>query len=52
MFGMFYMTLLIARLVSLYSSKSPVEVANHEEMLDKKRTGSENSPTTSNDPKE
>jgi len=52
MFGMFYMTLLIARLVSLYSSKSPLEVANHEEILDKKRIGSENSPTTSNNPKE
>jgi Ion channel len=28
MFGMFYTTLLIARLVSLYSSKSPLETAN------------------------
>jgi hypothetical protein len=52
MFGMFYMTLLIARLVSLYSSKSPLEVANREEILDKKRIGSENSQTTSNNPTE
>jgi hypothetical protein len=52
MFGMFYMTLLIARLVSLYSSKSPLEVANREEILDKKRIGSESSQTTSNNPKE
>jgi hypothetical protein len=35
MFGMFYVTLLIARLVSLYSSKSPLEVANHEKILEK-----------------
>ena len=33
MFGMFYMTLLIARLVSLYSSKSPFEITNREEIL-------------------
>lgn len=52
MFGMFYMTLLIARLVSLYSFKSPLEVANREEILDKKRIGSENSQTTGNNPKE
>jgi hypothetical protein len=52
MFGMFYMTLLIARLVSLYSSKSPLEVANREEIVDKKRIGSENSPTKSNNPEE
>jgi hypothetical protein len=52
MFGMFYMTLLIARLVSLYSSRSPLEVANREEILDKKGIGSENSQTTSNNPKE
>jgi len=51
MFGMFYMALLIARLVSLYSSKSPLEIANREEILDKKRIGSENSQTTSNNPK-
>ena len=48
MFGMFYMTLLIARLVSLYSSKSPLEITNREEILDKKRIESENSQTTSN----
>jgi hypothetical protein len=52
MFGMFYMALLIARLVSLYSFKSPPEVANREEILDKKRIGPENSQTTSNNPKE
>ena len=52
MFGMFYMTLLIARLVSLYSSRSPLEVANREEILDKKGIGAENSQTTSNNPKE
>ena len=51
-FGMFYMALLIARLVSLYSSKSPLEIANREKILDKKRIGSENSQTTSNNPKE
>ena len=52
MFGMFYMALLIARLVSLYSSKSPLEIANREEILDKKRIGSENSQTTSNNSEE
>ena len=52
MFGMFYMALLIARLVSLYSSKSPLEIGNHEEILDKKRIGSENSQTTSNNSEE
>ena len=30
MFGMFYMAMLIARLVSLYSSKTPLEVVNQE----------------------
>jgi voltage-gated potassium channel len=35
MFGMFYVTLLIARLVSLCPSKSPLEVANHEKTLEK-----------------
>jgi voltage-gated potassium channel len=48
MFGTFYMTLLIARLVSLYSFRSPLEVANREEILDERRIGSENSQTTSN----
>jgi len=52
MFGMFYVTLLIARLVSLYTSKSPVEVANREEIVDKERIGSENSQTSSNNPEE
>ena len=52
MFGMFYMALLIARLVSLYSSKSPLEIANREEIVDKKRIGSENSQTTSNNSEE
>ncbi|MBV8142371.1 MAG: two pore domain potassium channel family protein [Verrucomicrobia bacterium] len=52
MFGMFYMALLISRLVSLYSSESPLEITNHEEILDKKRIGSEKSQTTSNNPKE
>jgi hypothetical protein len=52
MFGMFYMTLLIARLVSLYSSKSPLEITNREEILDKKRIESENSQTTSNNSEE
>jgi hypothetical protein len=49
MFGTFYMTLLIARLVSLYSFRSPLEVANREEILDERRIRSENSQTTSND---
>jgi hypothetical protein len=31
-FGMFYVTLLIARLVSLYSFKAPVEAVHIEEM--------------------
>jgi len=30
MFGMFYMALLIARLVSLYSSKNSLEIADRE----------------------
>jgi voltage-gated potassium channel len=48
MFGMFYMALLIARLVSLYSSKIPLEIANREEILDTKRIASANSQTTGN----
>jgi hypothetical protein len=52
MFGMFYVTLLIARLVSLYSSKSPLEVANREEIINKKRIGSKNSQASSNTPEE
>jgi hypothetical protein len=41
MFGMFYVTLLIARLVSLYSSKSPLEAADGEKMVDHKRIASD-----------
>jgi ion channel len=52
MFGMFYMTLLIARLVSLYSSKSSPEAVNVEKMEDKKRIASQNSQTSSNTPEE
>ena len=52
MFGTFYVTLLIARLVSLYSFKSPSEVANRENILDQNRIGSENSQTNSNNPEE
>ena len=40
-FGMFYTTLLIARLVSLYSSKSPLETANGEKLAGTKRVASE-----------
>jgi hypothetical protein len=50
MFGMFYMTLLIARLVSLYSSKSSPEAVNVEKTEDKKRMASQNSQTSSNTP--
>ncbi|MBV8352418.1 MAG: two pore domain potassium channel family protein [Verrucomicrobia bacterium] len=52
MFGMFYVTLLIARLVSLYSSKSPLEAVNGEKIAGKKRIRSENSQTSSNNPEE
>jgi hypothetical protein len=51
-FGMFYVTLLIARLVSLYSSKSPLEAVNSEEIADNKRVGSEISQTNSNNPEQ
>jgi Ion channel len=51
-FGMFYVTLLIARLVSLYSSKSPLEAGSSEEIADNKRTGSEISQTNSNNPEQ
>jgi hypothetical protein len=44
-FGMFYVTLLIARLVSLYSAKSPLEAVNSEEIADNKRIGLEISQT-------
>ena len=36
-FGMFYVTLLIARLVSLYSSQTPREAVNSEEIAGNKR---------------
>jgi hypothetical protein len=49
MFGMFYVTLLIARLVSLYSSKSPLEAVDGEKIVDSKRTGSENSEKSSSE---
>jgi hypothetical protein len=51
-FGMFYVSLLIARLVSLYSSKSPIKVANREKIIDKKRIGSEKSQVSSDTPEE
>ena len=47
-FGMFYVTLLIARLVSLYSFKGPLETVNSEEIANNKRIGTENSQTSSN----
>jgi hypothetical protein len=45
MFGMFYMATLIARLVSLYSSKTPLEVVNQEGIGDTKGVQTENSHT-------
>ena len=45
MFGMFYMAMLIARLVSLYSSKTPLEVVNQEGIGDTKGVETENSQT-------
>jgi voltage-gated potassium channel len=48
MFGMFYVSLLIARLVSLYSFNSPPEAVNGKEIPDTKRSGSENPQTNSN----
>ena len=47
-FGMFYVTLLIARLVSLYCSKGPLEAVNREEIANNKRIGPKNSQTSSN----
>ena len=44
---MFYVTLLIARLVSLYSFKGPLETVNSEEIANNKRIGTENSQTSS-----
>jgi hypothetical protein len=52
MFGMFYVALLVARLVSVYSSKSPPEAVNSEQIEDKKRIASQNSQTSSNTPEE
>jgi Ion channel len=45
MFGMFYMAMLVARLVSLYSSKTPLEVVNQEGTGDTKGVETENSQT-------
>lgn len=45
MFGMFYMATLVARLVSLYSSKTAVEVVNQAGIGDTKEVESENSQT-------
>jgi len=47
-FGMFYVTLLIARLVSLYSVNAPLDAVNSEEIANNKTIGPENSKTTSN----
>jgi hypothetical protein len=41
-----------ARLVALYSSKSPLEAVNSEEIADNKRIGSEISQTNSNNPEQ
>ena len=46
-FGLFYMALLIARLVSLYSPKGRLDVVNGEEVADDKRTKPENPPSSS-----
>ncbi|MBV8212734.1 MAG: two pore domain potassium channel family protein [Verrucomicrobia bacterium] len=45
MFGMFYMALLISRLVSLYSSKTPPEIVSHEGIANTKGVESEKSQT-------
>jgi hypothetical protein len=42
---MFYMAVLIARLVSLYSSKTPIEVVNQEGIGDTMGVETENSQT-------
>jgi voltage-gated potassium channel Kch len=52
MFGMFYVALLISRLVSLYTSKRPAEAVDVEQTEDKKRIASQNSQTSSNTPEE
>jgi Ion channel len=41
-FGMFYVTLLVARLVSLYSVNAPLEAVNSEEIANNKRIDPEN----------
>ena len=51
-FGMFYVTLLIARLVSLYSSESPLKAVSSGEIAGNKRIGSEISQTNSNNPEQ
>jgi hypothetical protein len=50
MFGMFYMALLIARLVSLYSSKSPLETASCEEKRETKSIEPDKSQTGADGP--
>ena len=45
MFGMFYMAMLIARLVSLYSAKTPLEVVNQDGIGDTKGVETEDSHT-------
>ena len=47
-FGMFYVTLLIARLVALYSYNSSLMAGNSEKTANYKRIGSENSQTSGN----
>jgi hypothetical protein len=51
-FGMFYVALLIARLVSLYSSGSRLEAESRAEIADNKRIRPDNSQTSSNNPEE
>jgi hypothetical protein len=50
MFGMFYMALLIARLVSLYSSNSLLETVNGDKIANKQRIGFEHTQTSTNHP--
>jgi hypothetical protein len=45
MFGMFYMAMLIARLVSIYSAKTPLEVVNQKGTGDTKGVQSDSSQT-------
>jgi len=51
-FGMFYVALLVARLVSLYSSGSPLEAGSREEIADQQRIGVDNEQTSSRNPEE